>query len=180
MFQLNARHGRALDTYHRYQAETNDCGPHVVAMAINFYHGEERLHAPDVARRMNRPRLQARWFPLVIRRVPNWATFPWGMADMLRQHGIAARWRLLAREAHLHRALDEDRLAMPVFGEPWRRRAGRWDGWSHVAILTGWDAQADAYLFVDSAEPRAITSRPRVEFLRLWRNMGRILVETRE
>mgnify|MGYP000310909018 CR=1 FL=1 len=49
----------------------------------------------------------------------------------------------------------------------------------HVVLLAGWDAANQAYVFVDSAQRHAPTHMPRAEFLRLWRNMGRLLVETR-
>lgn len=177
--QLATRHGRTLASYHLHQGDTDDCGPYAVTMAVNFWHGKEVLLAPDVARAMNRPRFGVGFPPLVIRRIPNWATFPWGIADMLRLHGIPARWRLFATEDHLHRALRENRLLMPIYGEPFRRKEGHWRGWSHVALLVGWDAADEAYVLVDSTRTTAPTTMPRAEFLRKWRDMGRLLVETR-
>lgn len=177
--QLDSRHGRALDAYHAWQRATNDCGPHVVTMALNFMRGREDFDAPAMARAMNRPRIGGGIPPLVVRRIPGWATFPWGMVDMLRRHGVPARWRVLASEAHLIRALDENRLAMPIYGEPFRVRNGRWKGWSHVVLLAGWDAASQAYVFVDSSQRHAPTHIPRAKFVRLWRNMGRLLVEAR-
>jgi hypothetical protein len=175
---LNERHGHTLDTYHIDQGDSNDCGPHVVTMAVNFWRGETALDSATVARQMNRPRLRAGIPPLVVRRVPNWATLPWGIVDMLRQHGIPARWRLRASEDDLHRALQEDRLAMPIFGEPFRRRGWRWAGWSHVVILYGWDPGAQIYWFVDSSMPFAPTEQERDLFLQRWGNMSRLLIET--
>lgn len=177
--ELARRHARALDSYHVWQRDTNDCGPHVVTMAINFWQGREVLDADDVARVMNRPRFGVGVIPLVIRRIPNWATFPWGIADMLRINGIPARWRFLVGEAALLHALNEGRVAMPIYGEPLRRQNGRWNGWSHVAILHGWDAVSQSYTFVDSSKQSAPTAIPRARFLKLWRNMGRLLVEIR-
>ncbi len=179
MLELAARHARPLDSYYQHQGDSNDCGPHVVAMAINFWRGTEELDGHAVAQIMNRPRVQAAWFPLVIRRVPNWATFPWGIADMLRQHDIPARWRLYATEEHIQRALRENRLIMPMFGEPFRRRDGHYSGWSHVALISGYDEATEEYIFVDSSEYHAPTRRPRAEFLQLWGNLARLLVETK-
>lgn len=175
---LAPRHGRELASVHLYQGNSNDCGPHVVTMAVNFWHGRAILDADKVARAMNRPRLGLGLPPLVVRRVPGWATLPWGIADMLRAHGIPARWRAGASEADLHRALAEDRLLMPIYGEPWQRRGLRWTGWSHVALLCGWEPATERYWFVDSSRTTAPSSRPRDEFLRLWGHMGRLLVET--
>lgn len=175
---VGERHARSLADYHVAQGDTNDCGPHVVTMAVHFWQGNTELDIAAVARAMNRPRLGVGFPPLVIRRIPNWATFPWGIADMLRQHGIPARWRLRASEADLQRALDEDRLVMPIFGEPWRREGRRWTGWSHVALLTGYDPASETYWFVDSAQSTSPTDKPRADFVRLWGNVGRIMVET--
>jgi hypothetical protein len=175
---IGERHGHTLDTYHVDQGDSNDCGPHVVTMAVNFWYGENRLDASAVAQTMNRPRLGAGLPPLVVRRIPQWATFPWGIADMLRLNDIPARWRLSATEDDLHRALREDRLVMPIFGEPFRRHGWRWAGWSHVAILYGWDPNADVYWFVDSAMPIAPSDYERALFVRRWQNMGRLMVET--
>ncbi len=178
--RLDRLHGRALASYHVWQRATNDCGPHVVTLALNFTRGRhDAFDAPSMARAMNRPRIGGGFPPLVVRRIPGWATFPWGMVDMLRLHGVPARWRLFAGEGDLIRALDENRLAMPIYGEPFRRKGWRWTGWSHVVLLAGWDAANQAYVFVDSAQRHAPTHMPRAEFLRLWRNMGRLLVETR-
>lgn len=176
---LGERHSRSLAAYHQWQGQTNDCGPYVVTMAVNFWHGQTLLEAQAVARAMNRPRLGWGFPPVVVRRIPRWATFPWGIADLLRQHHLPARWRILASEKALQDALREGRLAMPILGEPWCLREGRWCGWAHVVILAGWDAASERYLLVDSSRTTALTSLPRAEFLRLWRAMGRLLVETR-
>jgi hypothetical protein len=176
---IAARHGREIASYHIDQGDSNDCGPHVVAMAVNFWRGRDLLQVDAVARAMNRPRFGVGFPPLVVRRIPNWATLPWGIADMLRQNGFAARWRLFASEDTILRALREDRLVMPIYGEPFRRRGARWTGWSHVAILCGWSPDPPRYLFVDSSASSAPSSRPREDFLKLWRNMGRLMVEIR-
>lgn len=173
------RHGRPLASVHIPQGDTNDCGPHVVTMAVNFWHGEDRLDAHTTAQAMNRPRWGAGIPPLVVRRIPKWATFPWGIADMLRQHGIPARWRLWASEDDLLRALREDRLAMPIYGQPLRRRGWRYTGWSHVVILAGWTPATGTFQFIDSSQHTAPTGIPRDTFLRQWSQMGRLLIESR-
>ncbi len=178
-WHVGERHDRTLASWHIAQGSTSDCGPHVVAEAVNFWTGEARLQADEVARRMNRPRVGAGFPLVVVRRVPNWATFPWGIADELRAQGVPAGWKLNASEDDLHAALRDDRLAMPIFGEPLRRKGLRWTGWSHVVLLEGWDPATETYWFVDSARTSAPTSRPRAEFLQLWGNMQRLLVETR-
>lgn len=48
-----------------------------------------------------------------------------------------------------------------------------------MALLVGWDGANEDYLFVDSTQSTAPTTIPRAEFVRMWRNMGRLLIETR-
>ncbi|HEX3053948.1 MAG TPA: hypothetical protein VHP83_25055 [Aggregatilineaceae bacterium] len=167
------RHGKTLAAYHITQGDTNDCGPHVVAMAVNFWTGQQTIDAHQIAQKMNRPRVKAGLPPIVVRRIPNWATFPWGIVDMLREYGLHARWRLWASKDDLQRALREDHLVAPIFGEPFRRR-GRW---SHVALLAEWNPSTAKYYFVDSARSYPMSAYTRDELLRYWRNMGRIMVE---
>lgn len=169
-------HPLSLADFHLKQGRSNDCGPHVVTMAINFRQGAAIRDAAETARAMNRLRLSASFPPLTIRRIPNWASFPWGIADMLQAHGVTARWRFRAYEAELQAALRDDRLVMPIFGEPFRWKGWRFSPWSHVAIVTGWDPAREVYWFVDSAQTFAPTMRPRDKFLRLWGNMGRLIV----
>jgi hypothetical protein len=171
------RHGQKIESYHVPQGDTHDCGPHVTAMVINFCHGNNIVNAATLAREMNRPRFGGGFPPLVVRRVPNWATFPWGIVDVLRQHDLAASWRFGANDEHLQAALREDRIVLPIYGEPLRRQGWHWNGWSHVAILIGWDPAAGEYWFVDSSRFFAPTSRSHDDFIRLWGNMRRLVIE---
>lgn len=171
------RHGQKIEDYHVSQGDSNDCGPHVTAMAINFCQGNRTLDASTLARQMNRPRVGGGFPPLVVRRVPNWATFPWGIVDVLREHGLTASWHLGATEDDLHAALREDRIVLPIYGEPMKLKGWRWKGWSHVAILIGWNPAAGEYWFVDSSRLSVPTSRSRDDFRRLWDNMRRLVIE---
>lgn len=173
------RHDRTIQSYHIHQGDSNDCGPHVVTMIANFMQGRVALDADAIAHAMNRPRLGG-FPPIMVRRIPNWATFPWGISDMLAEHGVRARWQFRASEDDLRAALREDRVPLPIFGEPLRRRGWKWTGWSHVALLVGWNPASDTYWFVDPARTSAPTGRQRAKFLDLWDNMGRILIETLE
>ncbi len=174
--------------YHQYQGETNDCGPTCAAIAANALLGEVRFQGAEVAREMNRPAFEARPLPhVVVRRVPNWATFPWGITHYLGQHGIPARWRLLNPVETLGRNLREDRISIVMLGQPLRRRGWRYAGWSHAKILFGHTPER-GLLFVDPRyrrQPEADNPWARWglfwqkerEFLRLWRGLGRICIE---
>jgi len=169
-FWIAERHGKEISAYHVWQGSSQDCGPHAISVALNFSRGEALFQAPELAHQMNIPRLRPRLPFLIIRRIPNWATFPWGMTDVLRENRLDAHWRFGVSEDYLRGELNEDRLLLPIFGEPMRRHA-----WSHVAVLVGWDDQA--CWFVDSSSESPLRSRPRTEFLTLWQNMGRLVVE---
>ncbi|MCD4737926.1 MAG: hypothetical protein K8R89_01525 [Anaerolineae bacterium] len=82
-----------LHKYHQYQGKTNNCGPTSLAIVANAIWGQTRLQGPRVAQELSTPRFRARPIPHpVVRRIPNWATFPWGLVDYLRQQEIPARW----------------------------------------------------------------------------------------
>lgn len=157
--------------FHQHQGQTNDCAPFTVAMVINALRNEN-LSGAWLAQEMNRVRLSPRGIPLpVVRRIPNWATFPWGIVDELARHHIRARWRLGASENDLVAALRENRLALPIVGE-------RQPLWAHVKIIVAHDP-ARGWGFVDAAHPRAeiVWDSPQ-RFNLLWNNWGRLLVET--
>ena len=157
--------------HHQYQAQTNDCAPFTVAIVVNALKGEN-LSGEQMAQEMNRPRWSTGPIPFpIIRRIPNWATFPWGIADELQRRGIRARWRFGAHEADLLKALQEDRITLPIGGafSPL---------WTHVKILVAHDPE-QGWGFLDPAHSRAEITWDRPQrFAQLWRNYGHLLVET--
>jgi len=160
----------SLTAYHQYQGRTNDCAPFVVAMVVNARRGTQ-LSGAQVARAMNWPRRWLGPLPLpVIRRLPNAATFPWGIADELKRNGITARWRFGARESDLLNALQAGRLALPIIG-------GFRPLWAHIKILVAHHPE-HGWGFIDPAHPRPeVTWNTPGQFARWWRNWGRLLVE---
>ena len=166
-----------LAKYHQFQDVSNNCGPFTIAIVVNALRDQELLHGKEVARAMNRPRL--RWLgPLpwpVVRRLPDNATFPWGMVDELRRHGVKARWRFGATTADLHKALSENRVAMPIIGEIIKPRKSK-ALWAHVKPLSRYEPEV-GYSFVDPARDQA-GEWPDEDFEWLWSNWGRLLVET--
>jgi len=160
-----------LRRYHQYQAQSNDCAPHTIAIVVNALKGQELLKGDEVAKAMNKPRLRLGILPL-IRRIPDWATFPWGVVDEFRQHGIKARWRMGANVGDLRRALDEDRIPMPIIGEI--KISGTW---AHIKPLVEIDP-GQGYGFVDPASTFAQTWQKPADFEQQWANFGHILVET--
>lgn len=162
-----------LLTYHQYQGRSNDCAPFTIAIVVNSLREERALDGTQLARELNRPRLRW-WGPIpyvVVRRIPNWATFPWGIADALTQFGIRCRWLFGAQPGQLLRAIAEDRIALPVIGEfkPL---------WAHVKPLAAHDPER-GWGFADPAQAGAdIAWQTDAEFRRLWQNYGRLMIET--
>jgi hypothetical protein len=174
-----------LNEFHQYQGKTNDCGPTSLAIAANAYLGEERYQGTQVAEAMNRIAFELRPIPhLVVRRIRNWATFPWGIAHYLREIEIPARWAVFTQPEQLLERIQADRLTMVIIGEPWKWKKWKYKGWSHIKLLYGY-TPGRGYLFVDPGSRKLGDEWKRAgffwqgeeDFLRLWRNMGRIRIE---
>ncbi len=181
------RLSRPIYRYHEYQGNTNDCGPTSLAIAVNALLDSRTLAGTVVAQEMNRVRLE--WRPLprpVVSRIPNWATFPWGMVHFLGKWGFHARWRPFGTLEKLEQNLRADRMTMVMVGEPWRWQGWSYDGWAHVKILFG-RLPGRGYLFVDPGFPRSprpdrlehhgLFWQAEEEFVRQWRNLMRLYVE---
>lgn len=165
-----------LIKFHAWQGKSNDCGPFTTAIAINALHDEKILDPSQLAQKMNQPTL--RWRGLlpipVIRRLPNYATLPWGIADVLGEYGVRARWRFGATLNDLWRTLDQSRLALPIIGEINLPRSL----WAHVKILVAHDP-LKGLGFIDPAHPKAeVAWQPEDQFIRLWNNWKNLLIET--
>ncbi len=149
------------------QGKSNDCGPFSAAIAINAVTASH-VDPKRLARDLERPR----WIgPLPrLRRIPRWATFPWGVADALREHGLRAGWRFLSTTGRLQRGLAAGELLMPIYGG-WRRRP-----WAHVVVLVAHDPER-GWGLVDPQHKRAeIVWMTEERFRRRWRCWGNLLV----
>jgi hypothetical protein len=176
---------RPVYRYHQYQGLTNDCGPTSLAIAANALWEREELNGPDVAEAMSHVAFEWRPFPhLVVPRVPNWATFPWGIVYYLRKHDLPARWGLFGTVDRLRRNLLANRVTIVVIGEPLRWQRWEYRGWAHVKILFGY-TPGQGFLFVDPGYSRldlpwkrhGLFWQGEDEFRRQWRNMLRIYIE---
>ena len=185
---VSMRLSKPVFHYHQYQGRTNDCGPTSVAIAVNAMEGRPLLEGTEVAREMSRLGFEWKPFPrFVLPRIPNWATFPWGIVYYLRKRGLQARWRPFGTLERLDRNLRSDRMTMVMVGEPWRWGGVSYAGWAHVKILFG-RLPGRGLLFVDPGFRRSMKPdrlefhglfwQEEGEFLRQWRNLLRIYVET--
>jgi hypothetical protein len=152
------------------QGASNDCGPFTTATVLNGIKGLN-LDPSWLAQEMNRPRWRG---PLpLIRRIPNWATFPWGIADELGRHGLRARWRFFANPVQLQAGLENGRILLPVIGS-WRPL------WAHVMTLLAWDAERGWGFANTQRSDKVIDWFPDQHFHAQWRAMGRLLISVDE
>lgn len=177
----------SLHDYHQYQGQSNDCGPTSLAIAANALLDAERYLKDKVAEDMNDPGFQVWPFPhFVVRRIRNWATFPWGLVHDAREHRFHARWRPFGTLARLQRNLDQDRVTLVFVGEPLRWKEGGYDGWAHVKVLFGY-TPGKGWAFVDPGHSKGgdpdswsalgIFWQDADDFLSAWRGLFRIYVE---
>lgn len=152
----------------QYQGSSNDCGPYTTATIINAFRGQN-LNGDELAAMMNRPR--RRFFLPVIRRVPHWATFPWGMVDVFRDFDLQGRWWFRVPESYLKPAIRTGHVLMPIIGEL------RPKPWAHVQTLVGWHPERGWGFANTQYRRKEITWQPHSDFQEKWNRYGRLLVE---
>ena len=152
----------------QYQGSSNDCGPYTTATVVNAMR-QQTLIGDELAKQMNK--LRFRGILPVIRRIPNWATFPWGMVDVFRDYNLQARWWLRAPVSYLSPAISNGHILMPIIGE-WRPQT-----WAHVMTLVAWDPEKGWGFANTQFNRKNITWRPDTDFQEKWNKFGRLLVE---
>lgn len=164
---ITSPHATAVLRALQYQGSSNDCGPFTTATVLNALRGLG-IQAAELAELMDRPVWRGPRF--VIRRIPNWATFPWGMVDVFRSYGLTASWRIFAKPELLLDNLQRGRLMMPVVGS-WRPL------WAHVMTCVTWQPDK-GYGFANTQyDHHDIFWLEESTFLQQWRAMGRILIK---
>jgi hypothetical protein len=166
---VTSPHAPALLAALRYQGQSNDCGPFTAATVINALR-DLNLDPRELADQMNHPVRRGRQF--ILRRIPNWATFPWGIVDVLHEHGLAAYWRLNTSTDYLLDCLQRGDIVMPIIGS-WRPI------WAHVMTLIAWHPEIGWGFANTQLEHKNIDWRSHEEFIGQWRAMGRISITTR-
>lgn len=166
MTTILSRHTQDLLNAHQCQGQTNNCGPFSATIVLNAVR-KKNFKGMELAEIMNTPRL--RGVMPVVRRIPGWATFPWGVADILIQNGLRAGWRVNATLDDLRQALLLGKIPMPIYGE-WKPL------WAHIATLTAYDEEK-GWGFVDSAQPDSkIYWHSRDDFEPKWNAFGNLVV----
>lgn len=181
-----------LFLWHQYQGEsTNDCAAFCIAIVGNAALNRLEFDGAKVARDMERLTIATSPVPhLALRKIPRWATLPWGISGYLQSKGIPARLRWFASPDNLLRNIQDNRFTIVIIGDLLK-------GWGHAKVLYGYEPPAPAtpapgpqpergYYFVDPGYPKE-WSRPRhprgvfwqeeTEFRQQWNSLFRFLVE---
>jgi hypothetical protein len=176
-----------LFLWHQYQGEkTNDCAAFSIAIVGNAFLNRPQLDGFQVAREMEKLTLVPSPLPhLTLRKIPQWATFPWGISGYLQSKSIPAKLYWFASVEQLLRNIQEDRFTIVVLGDLLK-------GWGHAKVLYGYEPTGPqperGFYFVDPGYPKE-WSRPHYprgvfwqdenEFKQQWNSLFRILIEIR-
>jgi hypothetical protein len=159
-----------LPDWHQWQGWTNNCGPFSAAIVANALLDAHVADGTLVAESMNAGAIPER--------IPEWATFPWGVIRALRRMAVRARWRAAVPESRLLRNLDAGRTTIVMVGEPLRFEGWTYKGWGHYKVLYAWDP-VKGWAFVDPAAPRSrvYSYQDAATFRRQWTWLGRQVIE---
>jgi hypothetical protein len=157
----------SLAQLHQFQDTSNDCGPYCTAMVINFLKVVS-LSGEELGRKMDKM-VWRRGVP-IIRRVPNWATFPWGIVDRLKEDNISARWRIFQSEEKLLERLPNQVILIVIIGELCPM-------WTHYKILVARDEDL-GWGFLDPSNKNGNTYwDTHTYFKSCWNNFGRQVIQ---
>jgi hypothetical protein len=151
---------------HQYQGNTNDCGPFCAAIILNALRGLH-IDGVELSHEMDKIHWHYLWF--VIRRIPGWATFPWGMVDILREYKLEASWSILTPLQQLHEKLLQRKVLLPFLG--------RWQPlWAHIAVLVAYHDKL-GWGFVNPAHSgKQLSWISHADFNYHWNALGNIVV----
>jgi hypothetical protein len=150
----------------QFQGRSNDCGSYTTATVLNALTGSE-INGIELANQMDKPVWRGPLF--VVRRVPNWATFPWGIVDIIRSSGLEASWQLFSSANQLTSALRGRRIVMPIIGS-------RKPLWAHVMTLVAWHYQLGWGFANTQYNHHHIDWLDDQVFQRHWKALGRLMV----
>jgi hypothetical protein len=174
-----------LFLWHQYQGDdTNDCAAFSIAIVGNAFLNRPQFDGFKVAREMEKLTLVTSPLPhLTLRKIPQWASLPWGVSGYLQSQHIPAKLNWFASVDHLLRNIRENRLSIVILGDLLK-------GWGHAKALYGYEGSGPkpqhGFYFVDPGYPKEY-SRPHQplgvfwqdenEFKQQWNSLFRILIE---
>jgi hypothetical protein len=156
-----------LQSAHQFQGSSNDCGPYCTAILLNAFRQQE-ISGAELASRMNKMVWRG-IFPK-IRRIPSWATFPWGIVDILKEFDLSAQWRVLSSISNLYQSIPNPLITIVVVGE--LRPL-----WAHYKILAAHDG-LKGWGFINPAYPVGEIQWDRhSDFFNLWRSYEHLIIQ---
>lgn len=150
---------------HLFQGKTNHCGPYSAAIVLKAFGKPvdiDLLANSAIGWKKNKS------IP-VFRRIPNWATFPWGLVDILRENGFAASWRVLTPKERLMECLLQDIIVIVVTGNYFPL-------WAHYSILVS-ISEGMVGLVDPANQETAISWLAEQEFMLRWSKLGRTIIQ---
>lgn len=141
-----------------YQGDRNDCAPFTVATLVHAF-TDQRVNPLKLAQEMNKP--VWRGIRPVIRRIPNWATFPWGIVNVLQQYGFSARWRCLIQIEEVIEHLPHPILYLPILLS-WHSL------WAHVMTLVAYHRGRGFGFANTQLQGAKVDWLEEKQFLKLW------------
>ena len=166
---LSSAHLQAILDALEYQGYSNDCGPYTTASVINGLLGD-KVNPATLAAEMSKPARKGLLY--LIRRIPNWATFPWGMVDIFRRYGLEARWKIWSSPDELLRLLKFGGICLPILGS-WRPLG------AHVMALIAWDPNKGWGFANTQYNHHNITWLEHKQFMRNWKFFMKPVIEVR-
>jgi hypothetical protein len=156
-----------LQANHLCQGTSNDCGPFCTAMILNTLK-KGQYNGTDIGLELGKI-VRRGIFPLV-RRIPHWATFPWGVADYIHQTGPKTHWRIFDDEKRLWSSVQGSRFNIIIIGN-WKPL------WAHYMIVSNYDPQK-GWGFINPAtfDSNIFWMSPE-EFRKKWSRMARMSIE---
>lgn len=163
---IESRYSSLLVSHHQFQGKFNDCGPFNAAIILNSLK-EKKVDGRELSIQLNH--IEMKGVVPVIYRIPNWATFPWGIVEVLSEAGIMTKWKVWVKPQYLLSHLV-DQIFIVIIGNIIPL-------WTHYKILTAYNP-GFGWGFVDPAlkEP-SISWQSEESFLSQWNKTGRMVIE---
>ncbi|MBN1537029.1 MAG: hypothetical protein JW908_09880 [Anaerolineales bacterium] len=167
--KIHSPHEASIINALQFQGNTNDCAPFTIATIVNAFSGLSTDGAA-LAKKMNKP-IWHGIFP-VIRRIPNWATFPWGVVDVLKEFGFLAHWGFRSNSDFLRLSIQKGNLPIPIIGS-WRPL------FAHVMTCVAWDSDGLWGFANTQISEKKIDWIPEDYFNKHWNSYGKMFIEVK-